>query len=187
MFDWTLIYQSLDQKVTWSGGSMLALFTKETLPDSFGKCQGSCYWKAVSSALAFIWHLTEEIGKKKFKATYESCYDKLTHHPSLSHFHLLIFCLLKTDIQSLKKSLWLTGVNNFFSTPWRSVCVMHHLLVLGLSGTSASNIKSRGRHSWMNHKFMFQGIQTKYTTQQDNWKEISILLGNSVLSVYVCY
>lgn len=54
-----------------------------------------------SSTAAFIWHLTAEVGKKMFKVTHESCYDKLTHHPSLSHFHLLIF----SAIQSRKKSL----------------------------------------------------------------------------------
>lgn len=35
VFDWILIYQSLDQKVTWTGGSMLALFTKQNTPRLF--------------------------------------------------------------------------------------------------------------------------------------------------------
>lgn len=39
----------------------------------------------------------------------------------------------------------------------------------------------------MEHTFPIQGIKTKHTTEQDNWEEISFLLGESVLSFYFCY
>lgn len=71
---WTITYQSKDQKVTQTAGSMLALFTKQKTPRLLRKMSRKLPLRGclVRPRLLFgTWH--ERLGKKKmFSVTYDS-------------------------------------------------------------------------------------------------------------------
>lgn len=101
----------------------------------------------------------------------ESCaVSKQTHHPTSSHFHLLILALVKVHIHSQEEYF-------FLSTPPRgSLGVKHHLQKLEWFRTSAANLKSTVRNPWVNHIFVvFKSFsyQTVHTTRERWSKFIS--------------
>lgn len=125
--------------------------------------------KLFSATPAFIWHLTQEVGEKKmFSVTYDSS----PHFISLSPFN---FCSFRVwDSGQIKKCVSVCVCQ----APSAGVWMIWSLLLI---------LESTGKQSWMEHTFPIEGIKTKHTTEQDNWEEISFLLGESVLSFYFCY
>lgn len=81
-----------------------------------------------------------------------------------------------------KKSFWMSGVNIFFFHSLEGPLQVPSAGWSEWYETSATNLKSTGRHFRMNCTFLFPGIQIKQTPRQRNWEEISFLLGKSVLS-----
>ena len=103
VFDWTLIYQSYDQKVTQTGGCMLSLFTKQKTTRLLREMSGKPPLKGcITSAFIWLWH------KRFFQSdawVLSMPSRNLIHHPSWSHFQPFMFGIFKAEIVS--------GVNHF--------------------------------------------------------------------------
>lgn len=159
-------------------GFILALFNQQKalrFEDNFSEIATE---RLFSSTWAFIKEFTQE-----FKNVQLDTWVITPLHLICWPFNFF-FRLFKGWDSELQKSFYVSCVNIFFPFEAFRACFGFYLPELGSSGTIASNLISTGRHSWINCTVLLWCIQTKHTTQQDNWEETSCLPGKSVLPFY---